>query len=57
MRRRMRRLVENTGVTYLDYSYRDDFTQNPAYFHNSDHLNKAGGIALSKALRRNLEWP
>ncbi|MBQ4244860.1 MAG: SGNH/GDSL hydrolase family protein [Clostridia bacterium] len=40
------RVVEATGVPYLDLSHDSELSANPDYYSNSDHMNSAGAEAF-----------
>ena len=46
--------VEKQGVVYLDYTARQDFTNNLLFFGDADHLNKDGAKVFSYLLLRDL---
>ncbi|MCT4623360.1 MAG: hypothetical protein N4A46_07025 [Schleiferiaceae bacterium] len=51
----MTKWSEGFGVPYLDYSHRQEFSNHPKLFQDSDHLNKEGKKMFSKIFFEDLE--
>lgn len=45
------RVARSAGAQFVDFSEDDGFTDDPALFMNSDHLNRCGARLFSRALR------
>ncbi len=49
------RVVEKTGIPYIDYSVDEAFIYDTSYYGNSDHMSAAGSNAFYRAFREDLE--
>ena len=53
----VKRVIEKTGVLYMDCNSEafDDYTHNPVYFNNCDHVSKEGGLEFVRRYMKFLE--